>query len=461
MIHIQFEMGTLKIDGLEKSLEPVASYIKWDERSLCFRAEARHYSPILLTLHRLKIPFKDDARKFKQRTFNVQGEPTPRPHQKKAFLAWIESKHLGVVVLPTGSGKTLVARMAILRTQRDTLILVPTINLMHQWYEQLLEVFGSPIGLLGGGDHQLETITVCTYDSAYIHMEKIGDRFGLLICDECHHLPASTTRLAAVMSIAPFRLGLTATPERPDGQEEELYNLLGPLCYRGEITDLEGKYLAPYQLEQVPVTLDPDERIAYDNAYAHYKDFARSSGVNFSRPEGWSQFVQVCYRSKEGRDAYAAYRMQKRLARASRAKLRMVWTLLREHQGEQVLLFTDDNATAYAIAETFFMPVITHKTRTSERKKILDAFRSGNLPHLVNSRVLNEGVDVPDVAVGIIVSGSGSIREHVQRLGRLLRPKIGKQAVLYELVSEDTAETFTSERRRQHSAYQRQLTLPC
>lgn len=455
MVHIQFDQGTLKITGSAELLAPVASHIKWDDRTECFRAEARRYGPILLTLHRLKIPFQDKARQFSQHDFHLQETFQPRPHQRKAFAAWVEAKHQGVVVLPTGAGKTLVARLAIARTQRDALILVPTIDLMQQWHGQLLSAFDLPIGLLGGGDSQLEPITVCTYDSAYLRMEHIGNRFGLLICDECHHLPAVTTRLAAIMSIAPFRLGLTATPERIDGQESDLYDLLGPLCYRGEIADLEGKYLAPYHLEQVPVILDPDERVAYDNAYAQYREFARNSGVSLSQPGGWSQFVQVCYRSKEGRAAYRAYRMQKQLARASRAKLRKIWELLRKYKDEQVLLFTDDNATAYAIGETFYVPVITHHTRGSERKRLLDGFRAGTLPFLVNSHVLNEGVDVPDVAVGIIVSGSASVRAHVQRLGRILRPKVGKQAMLYELVSQGTTETFTSEKRRQHIAYQR------
>ena len=455
MVRIQFEQGTLNISGSAEQLAPVSNHIKWDERTLCYRAEARRYGPILMTLHRLKTPFQDDARKFTQHKFQLHRMPQPRPHQQKAFAAWIEAKHQGVVVLPTGSGKTLVAHLAINRTQRNTLILVPTIDLMQQWHDQLLATFNMPIGLLGGGEKQLEAITVSTYDSGYLRMEQIGNLFGLLICDECHHLPAPTTRLAAIMSIAPFRLGLTATPERTDGQEEDLYDLLGPLCYRGEIADLEGKYLAPYRLEQVPVVLDPDEREAYDTAYAQYREFARGSGINFSKPDGWGQFVQVCYRSVEGRAAYSAYRMQKQLARASRAKLRMVWKLLRDHKKEQVILFTDDNATAYAIGATFFMPVITHHTKISERKRFLDGFRNGSLPYLVNSHVLNEGVDVPDVAVGIIVSGSGSVRAHVQRLGRILRPQKGKQAILYELVSEDTAETYTSEKRRQHSAYQR------
>ncbi|MBF0428406.1 MAG: DEAD/DEAH box helicase family protein [Magnetococcales bacterium] len=457
MIRIVFDQGTLLLFGSAQEMAPVAHLVSWDERSDSYRAEARRYGPIVLILHRGKIPYEDSARAFFPQSFQTKDDHAPRPHQQAAFLAWVKAGHQGVVVLPTGAGKTLVARMAIARIQRDTLILTPTINLTQQWHDQLEQAFGLPIGMMGGGENRLEAITVSTYDSAYLGMERIGARFGLLICDECHHLPAPTTRLAAVMCVAPYRLGLTATPERADGLEEDLFDLLGPMVHRCEISELEGEFLAPYRLEQVPVTLDPDERLAYDAAYAQYKEFARSTGINFGRPAAWSEFVMICCRSKEGRAAMAAYRMQKRLARASRAKLRMVWRLLRRHRQERALLFTDDNATAYAIGETFFLPVITHKTKIAERIRFLEAFRAGELPFLVNSRVLNEGIDLPEVSVGIIVSGSGSIREHVQRLGRLLRPREGKQAILYELVSQDTAETFTSERRRQHSAYQRGL----
>ncbi|MBF0137100.1 MAG: DEAD/DEAH box helicase family protein [Magnetococcales bacterium] len=455
MIQIAFDLGTLKIVATPTEAALVATYVEWDERVGCYRAEGRHYGPIVLTLHRAKIPYQDLARGFEQRDFRTRDEHQPRPHQSESLRTWLAAGKKGVVVLPTGAGKTLVARLAIEQVQRDTLILVPTIDLMHQWYEQLHRAFATEIGLWGGGDHVQHPMTVSTYESALIHLERLGNRFGFLICDECHHLPAPSTRQVAIMSIAPFRLGLTATPERTDGHEADLYDLLGAVCHRSEITELEGKYLAPYRLERVPVILDPDERQAYDAAYGQYRRFAQENGLRVSTPEGWTRFIQVCARSREGREAFAAYRMQKRLARASRAKLRTVWHLLRQHRGEQALLFTDDNATAYTIGETFFLPVITHKTRVSERKHFLDLFRAGEVDCLVTSRVLNEGVDVPNVAVGIIVSGTGSVREHVQRLGRILRPREGKQAILYELVSEDTAETFTSERRRQHLAYQK------
>ncbi|MEO5376947.1 MAG: DEAD/DEAH box helicase family protein [Magnetococcus sp. DMHC-6] len=455
MVKIYFDQGTLRILATPEELEPVARYVRWDDRHGCFRAEGCHYGPLVLTLHRLSHPFEDHAKAFAPQRFVSKEAITPRPHQEAALKAWNRGERFGIVVLPTGSGKSLLARMAISLVGRDTLILVPTIDLMLQWHGQLQTAFDLPVGLMGGGENRVESLTVSTYDSGYLHMERVGNRFGFLICDECHHLPATTTRHVAIMSIAPFRLGLTATPERADGLEEEMFELLGPIRYRTEIADLEGDYLSPYQLEQVFVILDPDERQAYDAAYTHYREFARASGVRLNTPDGWGQFIRICARSREGRAAYAAYRMQKHLARASRAKLRSVWKLLRKHAGQRVLIFTDDNATAYTIGETFFLPVITHKTKLPERKNLLDGFRSGRFSCLVNSRVLNEGVDVPEASVGIIVSGSGSVREHVQRLGRILRPGKGKKAILYELIAEDTGETYTSERRRQHAAYQR------
>jgi len=110
---------------------------------------------------------------------------------------------------------------------------------------------------------------------------------------------------------------------------------------------------------------------------------------------------------------------------------------------------------AYRLGRRFLLPVLTHQTKVKERKAFLDAFRAGDYRILVTSKVLNEGVDVPEANVAIVVSGSGSIREHVQRLGRVLRARPGKRATLYELIARDTGEYYINERRRQHRAYER------
>lgn len=149
----------------------------------------------------------------------------------------------------------------------------------------------------------------------------------------------------------------------------------------------------------------------------------------------------------------AAYRHQRQLAFAAPAKLNFVDMLLYIHRDDRSIVFTQDNRTAYDISRRFLIPVITHQTKVSERSKILKGLAEGTIRAVVTSKVLNEGVDVPDANVAIVVSGSGSVREHVQRLGRILRKKDGKHAKLYELITANTGEAYTSERRRDHIAY--------
>ncbi|MDP7253223.1 MAG: helicase-related protein, partial [Planctomycetota bacterium] len=151
--------------------------------------------------------------------------------------------------------------------------------------------------------------------------------------------------------------------------------------------------------------------------------------------------------------AFLAYRNQKSIAQASGAKIRELEDLLARHRFDRVIIFTSDNKTVYKISRKFLIPAITHQTKVKERHEILQRFNAGDYPFLVTSKVLNEGVDVPAANVAIVLSGSGSVREHVQRLGRILRRAQDKHALLYEVVAEDTAEEYVSSRRRQHSAY--------
>jgi superfamily II DNA or RNA helicase len=294
---------------------------------------------------------------------------------------------------------------------------------------------------------------VTTYDSLYIHAEHLGARFGLVVFDECHHLPSPAYALAAGAFLAPFRLGLTATPERTDGRDHELEALVGPVVYRKDIIELSGDYLAEYETERVSVLLSPEERAEHDAERALYRAFVMSHGIRMSQPSGWGEFIMLSSQSTEGRRAMAAYRRQRAIAFAPAAKLEYLAHLLHLHRSDRAILFTQDNATAYAIARRFLVPVLTHQTKVRERSAILAGLSAGTFHAVATSKVLNEGVDVPDANVAVILSGSGTVREHVQRLGRILRKREHKRAVLYELVTEATTETYTSERRRDHSAY--------
>jgi len=458
-INLFFDKATLLIKHLPEHLLSVLPEIKWDQRTREYRAPAYCYRNIVITLRSQQEGYEDNAKKFSPQNFKLIQNITPRPYQKEALETWQKNGSQGVVVLPTGAGKTILAVMCIAQTQRPTLIHVPTIDLMHQWHDVLKKAFGLPIGLLGGGSNEIHPLTVTTYDSAILHVTHKGNLFGFQIFDECHHLPGARYQFAASGSIAPFRLGLTATPERSDGKEHILYQLCGPLCFQRQIHELEGTTLSTYHVETIEIEMDPEEREQYEAARKRYIDFLHDEHIFMNQSDGWSRFLQKTCQTPKGREAFKAYMTQKQLSQASRAKEEKIWTLVQRHAGDRMIIFTQDNDMAYRIGRRFFWPVLTHNTKIKERTDFLEKFRNGAYSIMVTSKVLNEGVDVPEANVGIIVSGSGSIREHVQRLGRLLRPTKDKHAVLYELVSKNTGEYYINQRRRQHSAYQKSRSV--
>jgi superfamily II DNA or RNA helicase len=450
---LRYAAGTIEVTGLAADAAALVPGCQWDPRAACHRAAAVSYAGIVRTLVRAGIAYEDHARAYVELEAGLRAHRQPRPYQQEALDAWTQQRSRGVVVLPTGSGKSLMALMAIDARRRSALVVAPTLDLVRQWYDLLRTSFAVPVGVIGGGDYQVAPLTVTTYDSAYLHMEHLGARFGLVVFDECHHLPSEAYALAARFCLAPFRLGLTATPERADGREALLDELVGPLAYRRDIVELSGDYLAPYETVTIEVDLSPEERRLHDEARAIYREYVTRAGIRMGSPTGWADFVMRSAQSEDGQRAMDAYRTQRRLALAATGKLDYVAHLLHEHRQERAIVFTQDNATVYDVSRRFLIPAITHQTKVTERSHILAGLSGGTYTAVATSRVLNEGVDVPEVSVAIVMSGSGSVREHVQRLGRILRKQDDKRAVLYELVTAGTGETFTSERRRQHSAY--------
>lgn len=450
---LTFVAGTLELRGLPQGAPEAPPGCVWDPRAACFRAPALAYADVVRTLVRHKLPLDDRARHYATLEHGLRIHREPRPYQREALEAWLGHSSRGLVVLPTGAGKSQLACMAIDAKRRATLVVAPTLDLVRQWYDLLRTSFATEVGVIGGGEYSVQPLTVTTYDSAYLHMENLGARFGLVVFDEAHHLPSAAYANAARMALAPFRLGLTATPERTDGREALLTELCGPIAYRKEIVDLAGGFLAEYETERIEVELSPAERAEHDAARALYRGFVERHGIRMSTPHGWADFLIQSARTPEGRAAMAGYRRQRELAFCAPAKLDFVEHLLARHALQRTLIFTQDNATCYAVSRRFLIPAITHQTKIKERSELLAGLAEGRYAALVTSKVLNEGVDIPAASVAIILSGSGSVREHVQRLGRILRKQGDKRAVLYELVTAETIETFTSERRREHVAY--------
>ena len=461
-MRIEFDDGTL----LLRDAPETVPHAEWDDRVDEYRTRAYRYQGLLewadawdsngdqATLQQgFNQAVEDGARAYPDLQLEPALQIEPREYQQAALNAWREHDRRGSVVLPTGSGKTFLGLQAIADAGVATLVVAPTIDLMNQWHATLTNAFGNQllegIGVLGGGTHEITAITVTTYDSAYRYINEYGDRFGLLIADEEHHLPAPTYRQIPEMSIAPYRLGLTATYERADGKHELLDDLLGSVVYEENVDALAGEYLSEYETIHMQVELMDEERTQYDEEYGIYRDYVDSHAFDLWKEEGYREFLTRTSYDPEGRRALIAKQRSEQVARTAAKKLDTLDTLLKRHHDDRTIIFTANNDFAYEISREFIVPCITHQTKTEERTELLERFRTGEYSMLVTSQVLDEGIDVPAANVGIILSGSASKRQYAQRLGRILRPTDDRQpARLYEIIAANTVENYVSERRR-------------
>jgi superfamily II DNA or RNA helicase len=461
-MRLAFDDGTLLLEDAPDTVP----FAEWDDRVDEYRARAHHYKALCewatnadgqATLAEVAHTIEsvdDTARAYRDLDLTPSVAIEPRDYQQTALAAWIDHDRRGSVVLPTGSGKTFLAVQAIADVDVSTLVVVPTIDLLNQWHATLTNAFGDQladaVGVLGGGSHNVTDLTVTTYDSAYRYINEYGDQFGLLVVDEVHHLPAPTYQQIPEMTIAPYRLGLTATYERADGQHEVLEELIGPVVYEENVDELAGEYLSEYETIHLKVNLTPEEREQYDEEYQIYRDYVDNHEFDIWKEGGYQEFLKRTSYDPHGRRALIAKQRAEKIARTAEKKLDTLDTLLKRHYDDRTIIFTANNDFAYEISQEFIVPCITHQTQTEERTEILDRFRTGEYSMLVTSQVLDEGIDVPAANVGIILSGSASKRQYAQRLGRILRPTEDRQpARLYEIITDDTMERYVSERRRQ------------
>ena len=375
----------------------------------------------------------------------------PRPYQDEAIASWARQGGRGVVVLPTGAGKTMVAMMAVARAGVRTLVVVPTIELLQQWQAALAERLGYPlseVGIVGGGKRTVRDLTVITYDSAAMPGRCL-DGFGLLVVDEVHHLPAPAYRSIAGKVNAPFRLGLSATPERSDGGHRDLDVLIGPVVYRKDAWELaRDRHIASYDEKRLFVDLGSEEQLRYDQLMAEYRWYIASHRGALGGPQTMiAEMIRRSGHDPAARSALRAHHQARMIALNADAKVGRTVELLAKHRADKVIVFSEYNAMVDVLAERLLLPAITYKTPLPERRQILERFRDGSYAKLVTGRVLNEGVDVPDANVAIVVSGSAATREYIQRLGRVLRPK-RERALLYELITRRTTEGKAARKRR-------------
>lgn len=467
---LRFDRGSLRLDAPRSTRVP--RYLTWDDRVGAWRTEALRYLLVREDAAAYQFILDDQAPRFFECPTLRPALPRLRPDQQAAVEAWERAACRGVVVKPTGTGKTEIAMAIIARHHVSALIVVPLRDLMYQWQRRIRQGLGVEAGILGDGRREVWPITVTTYDSAYIHMKEIGNRFRLIVYDEAHHLPAPTLRESALDCLAPMRLGLTATPWRADGADRLLEDLIGPVVYQEEIAQARGRTLAGYSLVRVPIYLSEEEQEEFDALSRRIRAYVArrrreaaphgQAAPGTPQPEGarsaqfdWTRDLVSRSRSDpEAKTILRAYHRKLALIHRSTEKMRVLEDIFRLHPDDQVIIFTASNRMALDVSARFLIPALTAHSDKHERNRVLDLIAQGRLRALAACEVLNEGWDAPAVKVGVVLGGEKGLREAVQRLGRLLRKSGDRAARLYEVVVQESPDIARARRRGRADAFQ-------
>ena len=449
---LYFDRGSLRLEAPASARVP--AYLAWDARVLAWRTEAFRYRRLMDEARASLLPIADAAQRFFDAPTMSPNLPRLRADQNAAVAAWERAGGRGVVVKPTGTGKTEIALAIIGRHRCSALIVAPLRDLMYQWQRRIKNGLGVDAGVLGDGRREVWPVAVTTYDSAWIHMKEIGNRYRLIVYDEAHHLPGQALHESALDCLAPLRLGLTATPGRADGRERMLDDLIGPCVFEEHIHDARGRTLAGYSIVRVPIYLSESEQAEFDRLSREIRAYVarrRRDGGGFD----WKEDIAKPSRTDpEAKRIMRSYWRRLALTHRSSEKLRVLEDIFRLHPDDQCVVFTASNRMALDVSSRFLIPALTSHSDKRERTAVLDAFARRRIWALAACEVLNEGWDAPAVKVGVILGGEKGTREAIQRLGRLLRRSGDRRARLYEVVVEETSEVKRARHRARTDAYQ-------
>lgn len=453
---LTFSEGTLVLEGwLPKAIEKVFpdGIWSWDDRVRAHRCSAVHYPMISKLIEERSIGTVDRVPQWQTVNWAKIDLPELRAEQSEAVAAWMKDRR-NVIVMPTGTGKTEVALRIMAELRCSTLVVAPIRDLMYQWHRRILRGLDCDAGIVGDNVFNVKAVSVTTYDSACIHMPRFGNKFKLIIFDECHHLPGQVRQDAARMSIAPWRLGLTATLERNDGRHQLLNTLIGPVAHRVDIQQVRGKSLANFTVYRIPIHLTEDEQARYDSLGKEIREFYYAK-IQDDPAFTWEKLCSDSSEDPGARRALAAYRQKQAIEDRASEKFRILEDLFRLHQGSPMIVFAGSNVMARDVSRRFLIPCLLSHCGKKERLDYLEGLRDGIYPAIVANRVLDEGIDLPDVKVAVVIGGQASTKQAKQRLGRILRMSHEKEAVLYEVVAAGTNEEKRSRKRRASDAYSR------
>ncbi len=368
------------------------------------------------------IPLKrGDELSFSMRKTSLSGKQFSfRDYQEEAVSAFLGSRcpspglGYGTVVMPCGSGKTIIGMGVLHRLQQQTLIITTNTAAVHQWMDELLDkttLTADDIGEYTGSRKEIKGVTVCTYqiltwrpdkESSFPHFTLFQqNNWGLIIYDEVHLLPAPVFKITAEIQ-ATMRIGMTATLVREDNREDEVFSLIGPKRYDIPWKDLEAKgWIAEAVCTEIRIALPEELEIPY---------------------------------------AVGGKAEKFRIASENPKKIDIITQIIENNPEDHILVIGQYIRQLQEIAKVLDAPIITGSLVNSKREELYNRFRAGEIRVLVVSKVANFAIDLPDASLAIQVSGTfGSRQEEAQRLGRILRPK-KRNAHFYNLVTRHTSE---------------------
>jgi len=409
----------------------------------------------------------------------VQDNQTYRdmPFQDEAFKSWEDSGMLGTIALPTGSGKTLIALRAIAKLKVRTLIVTPTIEMLHQWRRmivQWLEVPEEKVGLYYSGSKDIRDITIITFQSGHRRVTqetedvsgdvvddiiRLSEQAGLMIMDEGHHAPAPVFQRIMINMKSRWRMSLTATPYREDSNEALAFLALGEVVVTKDYASLaEEGVVSPikYQMLRTPYT-EAEERMIEIKAEfqigkhlpsAQWYSNSGRDKATLELLELWAEHPWTVLRNA-GRKEDKQVRLEeprdvpvRHLAYYAEGKWLLLRSIMDRHKDSKVLVFNEFVEGAKVIAKYIQdncpgmkVEAMTGSTSPTKRKSIFNDFQSSDSMVLVTTTVLDEGIDVPDCDVVVIFNGSRSKRQMIQRVGRGCRFRPGKIEYVYELIA--------------------------
>ncbi|MBI2466812.1 MAG: DEAD/DEAH box helicase [Candidatus Rokubacteria bacterium] len=362
---LSFDRGSLRLEAPATARVP--PYFVWDARVGAWRTAAINHLRVCEDAAAYRLTLSDRAARFFPAPALRPALPPLRRDQQAAIEAWERAGGRGVVVKPTGTGKTEIALAIIARQQAPALVVAPLRDLMYQWQRRIKHGLGFDAGVLGDGRQEVWPITVTTYDSAWIHMKDIGNRYRLIVYDEAHHLPGPTQHESALDCLAPLRLGLSATPGRADGRDAMLADLIGPVVYEEDLAQARGRTVADYLIVRVPIYLTEEEQAEFDELSRSIRQYVAAR----QREEGTFDWREIARRSRadpQAREILRCWRRKLAIVHRSAEKLRVLEDVFRLHPDEPCVVFTASNRMALDVSARFLIPALTAHSDKPQRR---------------------------------------------------------------------------------------------